>query len=267
MSLILKLQNYLKSSLNKEQQDKLKRLLVQPRYRGIQHLLYHTLCGSNLKTLAVLNMTDKWSSHWYAQHYETHFASLRKKSLNILEIGIGGYKDPELGGGSLRMWRTYFPNSKIHGIDIYDKSFHQERRIKIFQGSQIDEDFLEKVIQEVGTIDIIIDDGSHLNEHVIKTFKILFPKLKTNGIYVIEDTQTSYWKGFGGTSANFNSLETSMGFSKSLIDSLNYAEFDIDNYEPNYYDKNIVAMHFYHNLVFINKGLNNEGSNWRKNSD
>lgn len=264
MSLVLQLQKYIKNSYDKEQQDKLKRYLVQPHLRGLQHLIYKTFIGNNLKALAVLNMTDKWSSHWYAQHYETHFASLRKKSLNILEIGIGGYKDPELGGGSLRMWRTYFPNSKIYGLDIHDKSFHQERRIKIFQGSQIDAEFLEKVVEEIGTIDIIIDDGSHVNEHIITTFKFLFPHLQDNGIYVIEDTQTSYWQSFGGTSEDFNSLETSMGFTKSLIDGLNYEEFDLENYEPSYYDKHIVGMHFYHNLVFINKGLNNEGSNWRK---
>ncbi len=52
-----------------------------------------------------------------------------------------------------------------------------------------------------------------------------------------------------------------MGFFKKLTDGLNYAEFDRDHFEPSYYDKHIVAMHFYHNIVFIQKGLNNEGSN------
>ena len=30
----------------------------------------------------------------------------------------------------------------------------------------------------------MIDDGSHLNEHVIKNFHVLFPVLRRNGIYV-----------------------------------------------------------------------------------
>jgi hypothetical protein len=30
---------------------------------------------------------------------------------------------------------------------------------------------------------------------------------------------------------------------------------------PNYCDRHIVAMHFYHNLIFIRKGRNEEGSN------
>jgi len=52
-----------------------------------------------------------------------------------------------------------------------------------------------------------------------------------------------------------------MGFFKTLVDGLNYAEYDKENYEPSYYDKNIVAIHFYHNMVFIEKGPNREGSN------
>jgi len=51
-----------------------------------------------------------------------------------------------------------------------------------------------------------------------------------------------------------------MNFFKSLIDGLNYEEFTLDEYVPTYFDRHIVAMHFYHNLVFIYKGLNNEGS-------
>ena len=50
-----------------------------------------------------------------------------------------------------------------------------------------------------------------------------------------------------------------MGFFKTLVDGLNYAEYDKENYEPSYYDKNIVAIHFYHNMVFIEKGPNREG--------
>jgi len=178
-----------------------------------------------------------------------------------LEIGIGGYEDPEMGGGSLRVWRTYFYRSCIYGIDIYDKSVHEEKRIKTFKGSQVDEKFLSKVVKNIGGIDIIIDDGSHVNDHVIFSFKYLFPILDDNGLYIIEDTQTSYWNHAGGTSENFNSKSTIMGFFKSLVDGLNYEELEIENYEANYYERNIVSIHFYHNLIFIQKGLNNEGSN------
>lgn len=230
------------------------------------HSFRARLCGGDLKQLARLYGSDKWGEHWYAQHYERHFLPLRTKRLNILEIGIGGGAATNAGGASLRMWTSFFPNSSINGIDLYDKSFLQSDRVKVFQGSQDDPDFLEHVIKEIGSPDIIIDDGSHRNEHVIKTFQILFPRLSDTGIYVIEDTQTSYWPEEGGSSDDLNASYTTMGLLKGTIDGLNHAEFIRPGYLPSYFDEHIVSMHFYHNLVFIYKGDNDEGSNRVKNN-
>jgi demethylmacrocin O-methyltransferase len=205
--------------------------------------------------------TDKVSTHFYGPHYAHHFSKFRFQKINLLEIGVGGYAKTDQGGASLRMWKSYFPYGRIFSIDIYDKSLIQEERIKIFKGSQVDKKFLDIVTNETGELDIIIDDGSHINEHVITSFKLLFPKLKDGGIYVIEDTQTSYWERFGGDSENLQNPKTSMNFFKQLTDCLNHKEFIIPGYEPSYYDEKIVSMHFYHNLVFIYKGNNDEPSN------
>src|SRR5262249_28623091 len=214
--------------------------------------------GSNLKILALLNNSDKWGSHWYAQHYERHFVPLRRRRLNLLEIGVGGYENPELGGGSLRMWRTYFTRSRIYGIDIYDKRPHDERRIKTFKGSQVDEGFLAEIVRAIGQIDIVIDDGSHFNEHVLQTFHFLFPLLAPSGIYVIEDTQTSYWHAYGGSNHHLNRAHTNIRFFKNPIHGLHHAELKFSGYQPSYCDRNIVALHFYHNLVFVQKGANSK---------
>ena len=111
-----------------------------------------------------------------------------------------------------------------------------------------------------GAPDIIVDDGSHLNEHVIETFEVLFPLLKDGGIYVVEDTQTSYWPDYGGSSDDLKNANTLMNFFKTLVDGLNHAEFIKPGFDPHYYDKNIVSMHFYHNLIFVCKGRNDEPS-------
>ncbi len=216
---------------------------------------------NNLDEIGRIYETDKIIGHYYTQHYDSHFKKMRYKKINLLEIGVGGYKNPKSGGDSLRMWKTYFPFAQIFGIDIYDKKPLEEKRIKIFQGSQIDFKFLDDVCKSAKSFDIIIDDGSHINEHVIETFKILFPKLNNGGIYVIEDTQTSYWKEFGGTSKDLKNEKTMMNFFKHLTDGLNHQEFQIANYEPGYFDKKIISIHFYHNLIFIYKGDNNELSN------
>ena len=221
----------------------------------------------NLKMLALIHGSNKWGKHWYAQHYENHFAHVRKKKLNILEIGAGGYASPTKGGASLRMWKYYFPKSVIYSVDIYDKSLIQEKRIKIFKGNQADVTFLMDVFKEVGSLDIIIDDGSHFNEHVLTSFEVLFPLLNERGIYVIEDVQMSYWPKFGGDSENLNNPRTMMNFLKNLTDCLNHKEFIRPGYLPTYFDQNIVSIHFYHNIVFIYKGRNKEESIFIKDND
>lgn len=204
------------------------------------------LFGRSLRTLATIYMTDKWNLHWYVQHYEALFHKDRRKKIKLLEIGVGS-------GNSLRMWRAYFPNGRIYGIDIYDKSAYDERRIKTFRGNQAEPEFLDMVMSAIGTVDIIIDDGSHINEHVIFTFQHLFPSLADGGLYVIEDTQTSYWREAGGNETDRNDPRTTMGYFKSLVDGLNWQEFR-GEYGPTYLDTNVKSIAFYHNLIFIRKG-------------
>ncbi len=219
----------------------------------------------DLPKLAMVYGTDKWGSHLYAAHYARHFHHLRRKKLTLLEIGIGGYEEPQAGGRSLRMWRRYFPKAQIVGLDFFDKRPHGEERIRIYRGDQSDEVILRRIVAEVGRPDIVIDDGSHINRHVIKSFEVLFPLLAEDGIYVVEDTQTAYWPEYGGSSDDLSdaATSTSMYLLKSLVDGLNHEEFIKSGYIPSYLDQHITALHFYHNLVFIQKGRNDEGSQYR----
>jgi len=175
-----------------------------------------------------------------------------------LEIGVGGYENPCDGGNSLRMWKSYFRRSNVFGIDIFDKSGLNENRIRTFQGSQTDEVFLKSVVSKIGNIDIIIDDGSHINDHVIETFKILFPLISENAVYIIEDLQTAYWTKSGGIdwggSRDLNDPKTSMNFIKSLVDCINHKDFEDKDYKPTYFDENISSVHFYNKIAFIVKG-------------
>ena len=231
---------------------------LREKYTQIRSIAF----SHDLVRLALIHDSAKWGIHWYAKHYENHFKSLRWRKLKILEIGTGGYDNPNKGGKSLRMWKYFFPRSDIFSIDIFDKSALEEPRIKIFQGNQNDPDFLKTVVENMSRVDIVIDDGSHVNDHVITSFQTLFPLVSDGGIYVIEDTQTSYWPEFGGDSYDLRNANTTMNFLKSLADGLNYQEIARKNYQPSYFEKNIVALHFYHNLAFLYKGKNDEGSNF-----
>lgn len=212
----------------------------------------------DLSYLARLFGTDKWGSHWYTEHYQRYFASFKNKRLKLLEIGIGGYDNVSSGAASLRMWKAYFRKSHIVGIDLYDKRHLSESRIDVRQCDQTDADALIHLAAEYGGFDIIIDDGSHLNDDVIKTFQVLFPLLRPNGVYAVEDLQTAYWPTWGGGIEN---PHTSMAFFKGLADGLNHVEYPIANYQSNYFDQHIVEIAFFHNLVVIRKGQNDEKPN------
>jgi cephalosporin hydroxylase len=230
--------------------------------RTARHLYARLRYGRDLPALATYFGTDKWGSHWYAQHYQTHFAPLRRRALRILEIGVGGYQDPSAGGESLRMWKAYFPNARIIGLDFYDKRVHDEDRIRTVQGSQIDAVLLQRLSQEEGPFDIVIDDGSHVGMHVLRSFEVLFPLLKDGGFYVIEDTQSAYWPELGGSEPGAHEAQTSMGLVRRIADAINYREWPrAPGWQPDALGSRIVALHCYHNMAFILKGRNDEPSN------
>jgi len=209
----------------------------------------------DLRRLAVLYGTDKGTVHDYMGQYQRHFESLRLRKMNILEIGVGGYANSGIGGASLRMWKAYFPNASIHGIDLHDKRAFEEPRIHIFQGDQSNPAFLLDTYRKIGSLDIVIDDGSHINHHVVTSFRVLFPLLNVPGLYAIEDTQTSYWREFGGD-ANLDNPATTMNYFKGLADRINTLEIPRTNYVPDEIDSTLVALHFYRNLIFMEKGDN-----------
>jgi Cephalosporin hydroxylase len=216
--------------------------------------------GDGLTALAKQFGTDKWGSwHHYTPHYARHLGHLRDERFTLLEIGIGGYAREKQGGASLRMWRSYFPKAQILGLDIEDKSFVDTDRIRTYQGSQTDEQLLNQIVDDADDLKVIIDDGSHRCEHIHATFDILYPLLPDDGIYAIEDLQTSYWPRFGG-SEDVNATFTSMALVKSFLDDLNWEEFTPVDREPSYVQSHLIALHAYHNLVFLEKGENNEKS-------
>ncbi len=214
----------------------------------------------SLREIAIAHGSDKESAHHYADRYERHLSARRHEPLTLLEIGIGGQHGPTTGGSSLRMWKEYFARGQIVGIDIHDKSPHAEERITVLQGDQSDAPFLERVCAEYGPFDVIVDDGSHICDHVIASFRALFGSLTPGGIYVIEDLETSYWPHYLGSSRRGRRRRTTMTFLKQLADGLNHAEFDIPGYQPTFFDESIVAITLYHNLAFIERGDNREPS-------
>ncbi|MCX8022372.1 MAG: class I SAM-dependent methyltransferase [Syntrophorhabdaceae bacterium] len=190
-------------------------------------------------------LIHKWMH--YFPIYERHFRPYRNREIHVLEIGV--YQ-----GGSLQMWKEYFgEKANIYGVDINPacKSLEEER-IKIFIGSQDDREFLRSLKREIPRCDILIDDGGHTMEQQIITFEELYEHVSIDGIYLCEDTHTSYWKSHGG---GLRKKGTFIEYMKNKIDELHaWHSEDTKRLCVNGFTESTFAIHFYDSIVVIEKG-------------
>lgn len=159
--------------------------------------------------------TSKWTQ--YLDVYEMYLSRVREakssSAVNLIEIGVAD-------GGSLEVWRRYFGNnSKVVGIDIDPKvSGVLDEGIKIVTGSQTDVAALEHCVHILGgSIDVVIDDGSHRGRDQIESFEYLWPRLNYGGVYFVEDLHTSYWTDFSGGPGRRG---TFVEYAKLLMDDM-----------------------------------------------
>lgn len=159
-------------------------------------LKYTYLNMTELCDLAFKYGSDKCPKihHNYTPFYNTLLKSRRLTIKKVFEIGIGNFAtmgkwNPNyIDGASLKMWKDYFPNAQIYGMDILPEAMIEESRIETFtgnQGSQVD---LDEILKNTGKdIDLVIDDGSHLYYHQVFTCTHLMSVLNNNVLYIIED--------------------------------------------------------------------------------
>lgn len=189
--------------------------------------------------------------HDYLKYYWMHLRDVRHEVRSVLEIGVQSDR-------SIRMWEEFFPNAIIYGIDIDPAcEAHTGGRRQVFIGDQSDTKFLDAVIDATGGgFDVVIDDGSHVVEHQLTSFRHLFPRLSQHGLYVVEDT---------GPGVGDQSLVTVRALQQ-LIPSILYwpdgfpgedwrylVQFD-DAAE--WQDRNIAGIAFYRWIVFVMRGRN-----------
>jgi hypothetical protein len=187
----------------------------------------------------------KWKH--YFPIYERHFKEFVYKPVIFVEIGCGL-------GGSLQMWKQYFgPHARIIGVDVDPecKKF-EEDQIEVFIGQQQDSQFLQNLIDQVGTPDIVLDDGSHIMSHIVASFQFLYPKMAKNGVYMVEDLHTAYWDEYEG---GLRKPSTFIELCKNLIDELN-ADHNRGALPPTEFTKTTLSMHFYDSAAVFERGAN-----------
>jgi hypothetical protein len=149
---------------------------------------------------------DKGTHHSYIyMYYEDAFKNYKDKTITLLEIGVNA-------GLSLELWAKYFnESSTIIGIDkkitIPYKPSKKNMRYIIGDATK------EETVKKFDSLDIIIDDGSHRIQDQLKSFNLLFPKLKESGVYVIEDI-----RDIDNTITQFKDLENSHKVNVKIFD-------------------------------------------------
>jgi len=140
--------------------------------------------GVSLQTLGEKYGTDKATKHSYLPVYEKYLAEMREDGFNLLELGVKS-------GASLQMWKEYFPNAKIYGVDVVPIPPIED--CTIYQFHQADRDAIERTFKNE-QFRIIVDDASHLISDQILSVCFLWPKLEKGGYYFIEDVGSfGFW--------------------------------------------------------------------------
>ena len=190
------------------------------------------------------NRSFKWLH--YFEIYNRHFKRYIGQDVTIMEIGVNR-------GGSLQIWKKVLgKNARIIGVDI-DPSCKQfeEDQIQIYIGDQEDRNFWKKIKQEVPKLDILIDDGGHYMRQQIVTFEEMFPHVKEDGVYLCEDTSTSYAKG--EFHAGYRQPDTFIEYSKNFIDYIHAWFSQDDALKVNEYTRTMHSLHYYPGVLAIEK--------------
>ena len=152
----------------------------------------------SLEIIVDSKYTDKNTTHSYLELYQQLLVSKKETATNVLEVGIGDFG--EKNGGSIKLWKDYFTNATIYGLDILpierviDELLNNDRVILYTNTDAYNTDFftntfLNKNIQ----FDFMLDDGPHSLESMIQFIRLYSQVMKDDGILIIEDVQSMDW--------------------------------------------------------------------------
>lgn len=239
--------HYLKTDgikINYEIYETLKSDNVLDREGTSQFETADNLEGAEFATISKAFGCDKSIDHRYEYPYDTYLKKFRDKACTIFEIGIDA-------GKSLKVWENFLPKAKIYGMDIGVELKYE--RGEVFKADQSNLEDLKLIKNQIGTCEIIIDDGSHVIDHQLTSFYYLFENmLDWGGVYVIEDIECSYW----------NPNSTIYGYTvgeENIIDHFVKLNHSVNNnYSNHTNDLHIKSISYYPNCIVIEKYAKDE---------
>ena len=168
---------------------------------------------------------EKYRHYWAI--FEQHLARFRGRRFRMLEIGVAG-------GGSAEVWREWLGGAfELHALEICPSArrFARARNATeggtvVHIGDQADRGFVREVLRNATGgegFDVVLDDGGHFWAQQRASFDELFPSLRARGVYIVEDTHTSYWPHFGGGGGGGDDDDAASflgGFLRARVDAM-----------------------------------------------
>ncbi len=202
----------------------------------------------------------------YYKIYQDYFQPYTASPIRLLEVGV-------YNGESMKILSTFFPDSYIVGVDLEMKhiDFSRYPNVHYEQADQTNASVLTSVCNRHAPtgFDIIIDDASHIGSYSQATFEALFPKLKSGGIYIVEDWGTGYWNDWpdGGIFEKFTATPLPgaitkrlpshdfgmVGFVKSLVDLVHIDSIRHGWKTESIFTSTVEYVHYYPGVVIVKK--------------
>ena len=131
--------------------------------------------------------------------YQELLFSKKESAKHVLEIGIGEWPGRK-SGGSIKLWRDFFTNANVYGLDInhidtvMDELRNDSRVVLHTSNNAYNETFFyENFVNKNIKCDFMLDDGPHTLDSM-KIFIQLYSQIMTeDGILIIEDVQSIDW--------------------------------------------------------------------------
>lgn len=143
-------------------------------------------------------LTDKNTTHSYMELYETLLSDKKDTAKYVLEVGIGDFQYKN--GGSIKLWKEYFTNATIYGLDILpkdrviDELIHDPRVVLYTSTDAYNEQFFNENIRDKNLqFDFMLDDGPHTLISMKKFIQLYSQVMTDDGILIIEDVQDWAW--------------------------------------------------------------------------
>lgn len=197
--------------------------------------------------------SDKWDNYFevYEQYIPDVLHRTKLEKAVLVEVGVQS-------GGSLEMWAKYclhhHIDAEIHGIDIDPAcalNEYEHENVRVHIGDQEDNHFWDKFLSEVApSIDAFIDDGGHYMGQQINTIERVWPHITPGGVYICEDTHTSY-NSYNGGGYRFSG--SFIEYIKNRVDDL-HRHFIVDpSFTASTLYKDLHSVHFYNSIVVLIK--------------